>query len=68
MLTYKDMRNEMGMTQAQLGEHLNKTKSYVSLVENYKRKMSLVDFVPFYNLYVEKTGKSPNVITDIRHC
>lgn len=67
MLTYKDMRTEMGMTQSQVGAYLGKSKSSISLIESYKRGMNLSDFIQFYKLYVEKTGKAPNIITDITH-
>lgn len=67
MLTYKDMRTEMGMTQSQVGTYLDKSKSSISLIEAYKRGMNLTDFLKFYGLYVEKTGKTPNILTDITH-
>lgn len=67
MLTYKDMRNEMGMTQQEVANVLGVTKSSYSYIENYKRGFSLSKYKDFAQLYEDRTGKEINFLFDVKH-
>ena len=67
MLTYKDLRTEMGMTQQQIADYLGVTKSSYSMIENYKRGFALPKCADFVRLYSEKTGKEINFLFDVKH-
>lgn len=67
MLTYRDMRNEMGMTQQEVADFLGVTKSSYSYIENYKRGFSLTKCRDFVRLYEDRTGKEINFLFDVKH-
>lgn len=65
--TYKDLRNEMSMTQDEVAKYLGISKSTISLIENYKRGLSLSNCVKYVALYNERTGKNIDFINDVKH-
>jgi len=67
MVSYKDMRTEMGMSQQEVADVLGINRSYFCYIENYKRNFNLLKAIEFAKLYQEKTGKQLNFISDIRH-
>lgn len=67
MLTYRDLRSQMGMTQQEVANYLGITKSSYSMIENYKRGFTLPKCVDFVRLYNEKTGNDVNFLFDVKH-
>ena len=43
----RDIRGEVGLTQAELGQKLDNTQTFVSKVERGERRMDVVEFVEF---------------------
>ena len=68
MKTYKDMREEMGLTQAQVADALGISRPYYSFIECYKRNFSLNKAIDFFNLYAKKTGNEIDFLHEVKYC